>query len=177
MDTFISVWQRCSPRERRLLALGALALALLAGYALFWQPWQTRLHDARAAVQQLRADLAWMRGAAVTLQRLGPATPAPNTPAAKPAAGSLAVLVDSSAAALGLADVVKRVEPQSDGRLRVVLEQVGFDRLLLWLGRLRAEHGVVVEQATINRDGGQAGGRAEGRANARLILRDGARDS
>jgi len=52
-----------NPRERRLLAIGALALALILVFAVI-VPLDRSVAHAKTRLTQKRADLAWMQGAA-----------------------------------------------------------------------------------------------------------------
>ncbi len=142
---------------------GALATAALLIYLLMWEPFQDRLANRRQSVVALRADLAWMQQAATELQRLqaNPGQPSRPAPGARP---SLLILVDQSARAAGLGGAVKRVEPQGADKIRIQLEDAGFDALIRWLGALDREHGVTIDNAAISSKS------AAGQVDARLIL-------
>jgi general secretion pathway protein M len=77
---------------------------------------------------------------------------------------SLLTLVDQTAKSAGLGTSVKRVEPQGDDKLRVQLEQVSFDQMILWLDSLKQEHGVVAINVIVDRQ------TESGQVNARLLL-------
>jgi general secretion pathway protein M len=139
-------WQGREPRERRVLAIGAVLVAVMLAWALVWKP----LQDSRAALVEgnarLAADLAGMRAAAVRLQ--GSATPAD---AARARAGqSLLALADAGVREIGLGGSLKRIEPDGERRVRLRLEAVPFDPLAGWLQRLDREHGIVVAELAAN---------------------------
>ena len=157
-------WNRLNARERWFLSGGGLALAAILVYALAWRPWRVDVERLQQQIAAQRADLAWMRNAAQEVKRLGGAavTQAPNRTREQ----SLSTLVDQTAKAAGLEAALKRVEPQGDVGLRVRLEQVSFDRMLLWLGELEREYGIEIDTAVIDRQAD------DGLVNARLILRE-----
>jgi general secretion pathway protein M len=156
-------WNRLSDRERWLLVGGSVLLGLLLLYGLIWQPFRGRLKGLQQAVAQHSMELSWMRQAAKEIHRLESAGPATN--ASQVSDGrSLLILVDQTAKAAGLGSAVKRVEPQNDDQLRVQLEQVSFDKMVLWLGTLKEEYGVLATNAMVEPQS------ESGQVNARLVL-------
>ena len=136
-------WSNLADRERRLLLLAAAVLAAGLFYGLLWAPLQrgVALRGQRVAAQ--RADLAWMRGAAVQLASL-------RAQAAPPAAGvavasdvPLARQVADSARDAGLSAVIELPAGAARGPLRIALRPVSFATLMPWLAGLRAQ-GVAV---------------------------------
>lgn len=158
-------WNQLSNRERWLVGGGSVLTLLLIVYALIWQPFQKELGRLRQTVAEQRADLAWMRQAAIEAKRLENVQAGPKSQLPEGVRRSLLIVVDQSARAAGLGTAVKRVEPQGDDRVRIWLEQAGFDQLIGWLDTLRQDQGIQTANAVIDR---QAGGRVD----ARLILQE-----
>jgi hypothetical protein len=119
---------RISPRDRRVLALGALTVAgiIAVGRGLpAWRRWQS---DSRASATELRAEVQRaersVRAAPATRDSLaarsrrfldlGPALVAGETPAA--AAATLASLVSGAAASAGVRTVAVQVRPDTLGK-------------------------------------------------------------
>ncbi|MBS0366616.1 MAG: type II secretion system protein M [Proteobacteria bacterium] len=144
-----------SERDRRMLAIGAVALVaiLLFGVML---PLDRSVSHARERLQKKRADLVWMQSVAPELASAGPA-PAAN-------GESLLVIVDRSARESGLGSSLAGSEPGGPGSLSVRLEKAPFDTLIAWLARLSQQSGVAVDSATIERAGGP------GLVNAAIVL-------
>lgn len=159
-------WQRLAPRERWILGGAAGLLLALGLYLLVWEPWQDSLERLRGTVAARRADVAWMRQAAADLQRLQSAGEAPQATAR--GGRSLLTVVDQSARSAGLSQAVKRVEPQGGDKVRVWLEQAGFDEMIRWVNVLEREQGVRVDSAVVERHADA------GRVDARLVLREAA---
>lgn len=142
-------WQALAPREQRTVAWGALALVLMAGYLLLWEPMVQNRDAARIRVASAEADLAWMRAAAPLLQRRGPAPPQ------LPADGrSLLARVDASARESGLGGSLLRVEPVAAGQVRAYFEQAGFDAMMRWVEVLSQRHGTRVTELSVQRADG-----------------------
>lgn len=154
---------RLTARERLALLLGGVLLAAVLLYAFLWQPFSARHARVSQVVSEQRSLLEWMTRSAAALK-------ARRTETAAPARGlaegqSLLGLVDATARAAGLAGQVTRVQPEGADGVRVWMERVSFDRLVLWLARLEGEAGVQTESITV-----EATDRA-GEVNARLGLK------
>jgi general secretion pathway protein M len=156
-------WDSLQPRERWLVGSGGLLAVLLLGYALLWQPFQRDLRQLRQSVAAQRQDLAWMQQAATLVKQLGGSTANPAAATATRSGQSLLTLVDQTAKAAGLANAVKRVEPQGSDKLRVQLDNVSFDLLVRWLIVLEQQHRIQIANVTVDRQG-------NGLVNVRLVL-------
>lgn len=156
----VATWRRRTVRERRLLSLGACALAVLLAYGALWLPWQATRARLAADNARLAADLAWLQGLAPRVEALR-AEQGDDAPAA----GALPVRLDASLRAAGFGARLQRLEPAPDGSARVWLDDVPFDGLVGWLARITAQ-GVAVERF------GATPGAAPGRVDARLTVRD-----
>src|SRR5215469_11291516 len=133
LESLIDYLATRNPRERRLLAIGALALALILVFAVI-VPLDRSVAHARTRLTQKRADLAWMQGAADEVRSSVP----------PPSGESLILIVDRSAREAGLEKALAGSEPGAQNSLSVRLEKAPFDKLITWLGRLAAQNGVVV---------------------------------
>lgn len=154
-------FENLSPRERLMVGLATAALLAALFYLLAWEPVHRDLSQLRQQVASHQQDLLWMRGAAgqvATLKSRQDSRPAAS-------GGSLLTLVEKTANDAGLKRHVARVEPQGRDGVRIWLEDAPFDELVRWLGRLRSENGLLVENLSADRP------EAPGRVNARLLLR------
>jgi general secretion pathway protein M len=148
------------PRERMLFSAGAVLLLLLLLYVMIWEPLAgeyNQLQDSVAAQQQ---DLAWMQQAAAQINAF-------KRSAAGGAQGlggrSLLAMVDQSARAGGLGNAIKRIEPDGSKGVKVWLEGVAFDPMIIWLGKLSKSYRIEPSLITLEPVG-------NGRVNARLTL-------
>lgn len=147
-------------------ALGALAVAVFLAILYFavWQPAAEFQEQSASARENAGELLAWMQANEQTIRRLGGA--GSDTQAAavdKPADGrALMALVTRSAGEAGLS--LQRFEPSGEDAIRVWLENAPFAEVAAWLERLSADHGVVIDQAAMDRAS------EPGRVSVRLTL-------
>lgn len=145
-----------TPRERQILMIGGALLAVLILYGAVLRPFHNRLATLHRTVDEQRALLHWMHGAAGQIHALrGSGGP-------RDTGQPILSLVDQTARQEQLGSAVKRLEPDSSGGVRVWLEQAPFDQVIEWLGKLEREHGLRLESITVESTGvpGQVSGRA-----------------
>jgi len=160
----IAAWlQKLSPRDRRVLAIGSVAVAIMIGWAFVWYPLARGRAQLQMRVEQERADLAWMRASGGELASLR----------SKGARGqidrqgkSLFALADVSARGAGLASALKRVEPTGPKSVRVNLENASFDALIDWIDALSRDYAVQTTDLSADRVDGI------GLVNARVVLEE-----
>ena len=133
----VDAWDRASPRERALLAVGAAVVTLAVLYVIAWQPLARDIARTSDALQRDRAALAVVRG------YVEPPTPSATAPAS---AGT-----DARAAvtrALSARGIAGQVEPR-DGRVSVVIAAVSFDALVQLLDDVARTDGMRALEARI----------------------------
>lgn len=151
-------------RDQQALTLLAVAVFLGILYFAVWKP-VTGFHDQAATSKTNAAELAaWMQSNAPVIQRLGSsgagqATATDNVPSSGRA---LMGLVTRSARESGL--TLQRFEPSGDSAIRVWLEDVPYSEVAAWLEMLNGKHGVVIDQAALDRAG------KPGQVSVRLTL-------
>jgi general secretion pathway protein M len=149
-------WASLAERERRVLAGGGIALALIVLYAAVYDP-------VVAAHRQRQSELAAARALAAQIEQLAAAAPQ-GGPALAGTGQSLLAVVDQSRQGSGIDKPPSRIQPEGDTIVRIWLEDVPFDALVRWLGELQTRYGVRVESADIQRESGA------GLVSARLTL-------
>ncbi len=147
-----------SPRERRLLLIGAVAAVAILIFGMLI-PLDRSVGLAQQRLAKKRADLSWMQSVAPQIALLPPAAAANGE--------SLLVIVDRSARESGLASALSGSEPGSPGSLSVRLEKAPFDALMGWLARLGQQNGVTVDSAVMEKSG------TPGLVNANIVLHTG----
>jgi general secretion pathway protein M len=149
-------WESLAERERRLLSVGVLVLALLLAYLFVVEPLQNELKTATAEREAKTALFHKLQGAAAEADALR---------ARQVVAGSLPdgadarSLVQQSAEAAGLKEQMRNVGSGDAGTVKLGLEQARFDTALLWLVTLRQQYGLRVEAFSATR--GSAPGDAD----------------
>ncbi len=152
-------WANLQPRERHTLLGGGLVLVLILLYALVIDPFRQELLRLQQSVEAQTGELAWMQQASAEVKRLRG-----NSPVAQRVTGrSLMSQVDASARSTGLSGAIKEIKPEGQG-VKVRLEQVSFDDMLLWLEQLNSKQGVGVSGLVMERLS------QPGRVNASVVL-------
>jgi general secretion pathway protein M len=156
-------WQNQSGRDRRVLGIGAVVIALLLAWAFVWYPLARARAQLEVQVERAHTDLAWMRRASAELQTLR----------AKGARGqvdrqgkSLFALADVTARGAGLGAALKRVEPTGPKSVRASFESANFDALIGWVDALTRDYGVQIADFSADRVEGL------GLVNARVVLEE-----
>lgn len=156
-------WQGLATREQRIVGIGAIAVALLLGWAFLWHPLAMKRAELRQSVESERRDLAYVQVAAGEVARLRTAA----TRSRPDRQGrSLLALADATARSAGLEAALKRVEPVGTNSVRVTFEIASFDRLVDWIESLARDYGIEATDLSADRADGI------GLVNARVTLQD-----
>ena len=153
---------RLEPRERLLVGGGAVVLVLLLLYLLIVEPVANRYAALQDGVAEQRKTLVWMQQAAQQVQVLKRSAPGGGRGLG---GRSLLAVVDQSARSAGLGDAIKRIEPDGAKGVKVWLEGVAFDPMVLWLGNITTTYQIETSLITIEPQG-------NGRVHARLTLQE-----
>jgi general secretion pathway protein M len=140
----LKAWYSGLPeRERRVVAIGAVALSLLILVGGILLPLQSAVSAAQRRAETRRADLAWMRVNAPEIQS-GAGTLFKDTGEAP------VVVVDRVSREAGLGSTLKGTQPSGNG-VRVQLEAAPFDTLITWLATLDQRYGFAIDAITVDR--------------------------
>ncbi len=144
-------WHGREPRERHVLAVGAVACALMLGWGLVWHPLARAQQDLGVRLDARQQDLAFMQSAAAQLQ----ASPARDRSSeARRQGKSLLALANDSANKAGLGPNIKRLNPLDQHRIRIEYRAANFDVLAAWLTELHGQYGIRVDELSISRASG-----------------------
>lgn len=160
MDELKHRWDALPSERRRLIVVGAIAIAAVMLYALAWLPLQRNLASLRTNVPLEAESLGWIRSQAPAAQAMRAKMTG--------AAGAPIPSIEQSALTHGVRSYVTRLEPEGSAGARVTLEAVPFNALIVWISELQAARGLIVEEATINAHA------LSGVVNAQLRFRSGA---
>ncbi|MDX9739851.1 MAG: type II secretion system protein M [Gammaproteobacteria bacterium] len=159
IDRLRTAYFRLGARDRLLLLVGGILLSLLLFLFAIWMPLDQRVERLRETVDRQLALRAWMAESAEEVRRLKASDPGQRV-----ADQSLLAFTDRTAREAGLAGAMRRVEPEGNDRVRIVLEQAGFDAVTAWLEQLAGRFRVRIASITVER-------REEpGLVNVRVIL-------
>jgi len=154
-------WQSLQSREKLLVAIAGFSLFAFLYWVALWRPLTSAVVDTRERLTRAQAQTIWMESAAVEAQRLKAVKPV-SRPGGSNA--SLLALAEQTARSKALGKSFRRGEPVGDNRVRIWMENVAFDGLLLWLEELDRAYAVQVEAADIDQIG------TPGLVNARITL-------
>ncbi|WP_372965374.1 type II secretion system protein GspM [Marinobacter sp.] len=161
----VARYDQLPTRDRQALLVLTVALVVAILYFGIWRP-VAEYHDrAVASRDNAGALLAWMQANEATIKSLGTSGGGGSvaTGVEKPEDGrALMALVTRSAGEAGLS--LQRFEPTGDDAIRVWMEAAPFADVAAWLERLDAQHGIIIEQAAMDR------GNEPGKVSVRLTL-------
>ncbi|WP_022963364.1 type II secretion system protein GspM [Halopseudomonas pelagia] len=155
-------WAGLAPRERVILIVGMLVLALLLIWLAIIEPLANRRASLHSEVATLSADHDWMQQVATEVRRRAAAQS--GSGARAPAGnGSVLTLVEVSANASGMRTSMERIQPEGQGA-RIWFDSVSFDALMRWLAELEKRQGLQISQLAVD------AGSEPGQVSARVLV-------
>ncbi len=128
----LEYFHRFTPRERAIVVVALLVALGLGLHALVIEPYQQRVADLEAAIEQQRADYDWMRSAVAGL------------PIGEDAAnvvqieGTLANFINQAVSRQGLSAQLSQMSPIGADEVRMRYNAVDFNRLVTFIGQVNA---------------------------------------
>jgi general secretion pathway protein M len=150
------------PRERFMVSLAAVFVVFAVFYFGLWKPVILGKQTLATSVETQQRVLA-------QLQQLKGRVQAPEDGQAAAVLDrneSLVVVVDTTLRTNGLYQSLKRSQPTSTNGIRVELENVAFDKLVVWLGQLGNNYDLQVQTGSFSKPVNAE----PGRVNSTLIL-------
>jgi general secretion pathway protein M len=147
-----------NPRERLLVYVAALALALFLPYQVIWVPLHHAVEDLQSRVQDQQRSLAWMKQAVPTVRSLQR-----NAGSGSGNRGrSLYGVIENT----GRSRFGGNFRVQQEGQQGVVVwvEPGAFDEVLKWLDELQYRYKVSVKEFSVERGDGP------GQVKARVVM-------
>lgn len=154
-------WAGLAPRERVILIVGMLVLAVLLIWLAIVEPLANQRASLHSEVATLSADHDWMQQVATEVRRRAAAQP--GSGAGKLGNGSVLTLVEVSANASGIRGAMERIQPEGQGA-RLWFDRVSFDALMRWLAELEKRQGLQISQLAVD------AGSAPGLVSARVLV-------
>ncbi|MAR90212.1 MAG: type II secretion system protein M [Pseudomonadota bacterium] len=146
-----------TPSERWVVNGVALMVVLVIVFLVLILPAQNAVQRAEMKLTGQQKLMHWMR----EQEPLARAAGAGNNSRAS-SSQPLQTIVTTTAPRAGI--TVKRLEPESDDKLRVWLEKVSFDKTMSWLHQLESRQGVKIINISIDAE------RDQGLVTAKLVL-------
>jgi len=156
-------FENLEEREQIFVVTGAVIVVAAVIYALLWLPLDKSHRQAQqnvAAWEQSLAELGPLRALVANAgSESSPQGPVDTGQAP-------IIIVDQTLRSRALEQYRRRSQPTTSNGIRVELESVPFDELVLWLGDLSEQYGLHVQAGSLSAIA-QAG---PGRVNASLTL-------
>jgi len=155
-------YNELSPRDRMLLLVGAIIVLLYSGYQLIYQPLvaESLLLEQKIKSQQQAYQYLQQISSEVAALRERGISAAPELEGQSPMA-----VIDSSSQQLEIKPTIKRLLPEGADKVTLWLENLAFDKLIVWLAILETKHQLKVIQIDVDRQAD-----AEGLVNAKVLL-------
>lgn len=134
MQQLHSWWLSLQKREQQLLLGAGVTLAIAAFYWLLWAPLHQSYQTQQQQLQQMSQQLLQVRSFPVVSVQ-------------SKVQGSLTDIISSSARTHKIQ--VSRMQPQND-QMQVMLNDISFDQLLIWLHELQYQHNVSIVQLDLS---------------------------
>ncbi len=149
-DSIKNYWLELDFRERWIIGIGSVLVALILFYALIWQPWHKAIDKMSKSLPSMRSDLQWIRQQAETVQNGAIVKAVSNV---KGVDDSLLSILEKTARASQLDKAIQQITPgQNTQEVRVVLEDASFNGWVSWIDLLYKDYLITVKQVTAERD-------------------------
>ena len=155
-------FNKLSDKDRNALIFGGIFIVVLTLYFGVWSPFKNSTGLLSVQVARQTEALAWMKSHQAGAMALQKQTS--NKRGQGNRGRSLLSVVDESLRHANLNKNVKRIEPAGEGQINVRFEDAVFDNLVIWLGSLANDQGIVPNTITVVERGG------EGLIDAQMVL-------
>ncbi len=145
----IAQYDQLPRRDQKALLVLSIAIFIGILYFVIWRPvadFNDRAVSARENAVEL---LGWMQANRSNIAALAATGSNGGSPSSIANGRELMAVVTRSAGEAGIS--LQRFEPSGDTAIRVWLENVPFNQVAAWLEGLGDEHGIVVDQASLDR--------------------------
>ncbi len=129
-------------RERLVLIWGGVITAGLLLYLGVLEPLHEGTTQKQTQVERQQQHLAKLERLISEYKKIGPGT---GRPIAGDKNASLLSVIDQTSSRYGLKASMKRLTPDGTDKVRIHLENAGFDKLVDWLAILTKDHRLNIE--------------------------------
>lgn len=150
IDTIKKHWFGLNVRERWIVGGGGVVALLIVFYSLLWSPLQNSLEYMNTSVQSMRTNLVWMEQQSQVIKS-GAGRKQSST--VRGANQSLLSVLEQTARQAGIREAIQRLTPNQQNEVRVMLENVDFNRWMRWVDSLNKNYAVDVSTLNAERDG------------------------
>lgn len=164
MDQLKQWWGGLDTRDKRILSVGGIFMACAIFYQAIWQSGIDRVNSAKRELAANQTSLTEMK---VIAAKISSSNAKSNKAGFKDRNNqSLFSLADSTAKRTKLRNTPIDVKPDGEDKVRVNIDEAEFDALLQWLGKMKDDYGIVVDNMSIRKL------EQSGMVSARMVLVD-----
>lgn len=157
----LNLWYNGLPqREKLLVIITAIFLAVTLFYLVVWEPIHKGLEKQQQQYNSQLGIISWMQDASTEVKKLKRSGAKTISSGNQP----VSLIIDKSAKISGLKNNLGKLESSGKEGARVTLDMASFNQMLIWLNNLEVQHGVTVTSANIERN------EKPGTVNARLTF-------
>lgn len=156
----IEWYQNLAERERRFILVGAATVTLLLMYVLAYEPLEYGLNKSQMTLDRKRLEFNKLTDISHKYKQLRPL----NKLSTAKDDRSLLAIIDQSSSVVGIKSAIKRLTPEGDGKVRVRVEDVAFDKMIEWLVTNASKNSIHAELLLVRRTD------KKGIVNATLLL-------
>lgn len=145
-DNIKNWWGSLLDRERQMLMIGGILVAILFVYEVIWSPLSDAVEDKKTAITTQQQLLRYLQHASQTITQLkaeGIQVGATQS--------DLLSLVEQTLSQQELSAYLKQVQQPQQKQVALTFEKVPFDKLMQWAQLLVTTHGVRVMQLSATR--------------------------
>lgn len=159
MNDIKEYFKSLETRERNLVILAGLFVALVIPYQFIWKPFTESLDTSTIRVEAQKRQFVKMQQQATKIKALRGA----GVVASQSGRQFLNTAINTAARNNGLSSALK-IKSDSNNNIRVSLDNVPFDSVMNWLDQLISRNGVIISKVNIDRQP------TLGRVNASIYL-------
>lgn len=164
VDRARSRFELLERREQLALLILSLFLGVFFFYILIWAPLNDSIEKSKKSYQTEQELFSWMTSQqdnVLASRKLANKTPSNQN-------ASLLSQVNNTASDFSL--LLKRYEPDGENKLRVWLEGVSFDSVILWMNHLSTKNGLLISSISIDADQERSGRSRSGLVNVKIVF-------
>lgn len=134
-------WQQLNIREQRLVVVMSALISIFILYSLIWQPMNESIATSKLKIERQQKLLTWVQESAQRYQRA-------KRNSGNSSGESLSSIVNRTSRIEQIS--ITRMQPQGDD-LQVWIDEISFNQLLLWLGKLASRDGLQVKNIDLSK--------------------------
>lgn len=133
-------------RERYLVIVAFVLIIVTIPYQFMWKPFSESLDNSRIRVQSQKTQYIKMQQQSQKIKQLR----GTSTVVSQPGKQFLNNLIQTAAKRNGLTNNLK-IKSDTQGSIRVSLDNVPFDNVMNWLDQLVSNNGIIISKLNIDR--------------------------